>query len=54
MSGSAIDAVAVFQDFYDEEITDNIVSKAAILFSENYGVWGPLAESQWGEFAKAG
>lgn len=29
-------------------ITDDIVKSAAKLFSENYGIWGPLAEDQMG------
>jgi len=29
-------------------ITGDMVKSAAKLFSENYGIWGPLAEAQMG------
>lgn len=37
-----------------DEIADEVIKEAASLFSENYGIWGPLAETKLGPFAKAG
>jgi hypothetical protein len=43
-----------FQLYRGDQISDEILSDAAELFSENYGVWGPQASSKLGTFAKAG
>jgi hypothetical protein len=37
-----------------DEVPDEVIKEAASLFSENYGIWGPLAETKLGPFAKAG
>ena len=44
----------VYERLEDQDITDKILEDAARLFSENYGVWGPLAEENLGAFAKKG
>jgi hypothetical protein len=36
------------------DITEDVLKAAAKLFSESYGVWGPLAASKMGAFAKKG
>jgi hypothetical protein len=46
--------MATFHKYEGENISDNILCDAAKLFSENYGVWGPIAESKMGSFAKHG
>ena len=38
----------------NESITDEMLEEAAMLFSENYGVWGDQAPQLVGKFAKAG
>lgn len=43
-----------FEKFDGKEITDDILKEAVELFSKHYGIWGPLAESNLGMFAKAG
>jgi len=35
-------------------VTDSMLQEAAVLFSENYGVWGEAAAQVTGKFAKAG
>lgn len=40
--------------FEGQQITEGILKAAAMLFSENYGIWGPLAETKMGPFAKKG
>jgi hypothetical protein len=40
--------------FGDGDISDDMIAAAAKLFSENYGVWGPLAAEKMGAFAKQG
>lgn len=47
MNGS----VEKFQGF---QITSKMYEDAARLFSNNYGIWGPLAEQHMGSFAKNG
>jgi hypothetical protein len=42
------------EKFEGAAISDEIVATAAKLFSENYGVCGPLAEGKMGRFAKQG
>jgi hypothetical protein len=42
------------EKFEDENITDGMVVAAAKLFSENYGVWGPLAEENMAGHVKKG
>jgi len=42
------------EQFEGTEITDDLLASAVKLFSENYGVWGSLAESKMGSFAKKG
>lgn len=37
-----------------DEITQEMIHDAAALFSNNYGVWGPLAETKVGTFARQG
>lgn len=43
-----------FEKFEGAEITGSILEDAAGLFSANYGIWGPFAESKMGSFAKQG
>lgn len=40
--------------FDGPDITDEMLESAAQLFSSNYGVWGPLARTYMGSFAKKG
>ncbi|KAF4549670.1 Hypothetical protein D9617_20g027260 [Elsinoe fawcettii] len=42
------------EEFQGDAINDELLQAASILFSNNYGVWGPLAESKMGPFAKEG
>lgn len=43
-----------FKSFDGDRITDDMLTEAAKLFSENYGVWGEQAAQFMGKFAKAG
>jgi hypothetical protein len=43
-----------FEKFEGEAITDEMFKAAGKLFSNNYGVWGPLAESKMGDAMKRG
>jgi len=43
-----------FEIFHDDDITDTLIDEAATLFTENYGVWGPLAASELGDSFKEG
>ncbi|MCJ1377439.1 hypothetical protein MMC17_000534 [Xylographa soralifera] len=47
-------ATVTCEKLTEDEITSAILASAADLFSTNYGVWGPLAESKMGPFAKQG
>lgn len=40
--------------FEGASITGEMLSAAADLFTNNYGVWGPLAAEKMGPFAKQG
>lgn len=40
--------------FEGKEIADDLLVDAAKFFSDNYGIWGPLAEKQMGKAAKQG
>ncbi|KAL9624269.1 MAG: hypothetical protein Q9160_001516 [Pyrenula sp. 1 TL-2023] len=44
----------VFERCESPNVTDHMLEEAARLFSEDYGVWGPLAEEKLGRFAKRG
>ncbi|KAJ5894754.1 hypothetical protein N7495_006445 [Penicillium taxi] len=44
----------VFEKFEGTEISDEIIKDAAKLFSSSYGVWGLLAATKMGVFAKPG
>lgn len=44
----------IFTKHEGAAITDEQIKNAALLFSSNYGVWGPMAESKIGPFAKQG
>ena len=46
--------MATFVKYPTEDMTDNMLQDAAKLFSENYGVWGPVAEQHMGSFARQG
>ncbi|KPI45758.1 uncharacterized protein AB675_866 [Cyphellophora attinorum] len=43
-----------YQIYRGDQISEPILTDAARLFSENYGVWGLQASSKLGTFAKAG
>lgn len=40
--------------FEGDEITDDLLVAAAKFFSENYGIWGPLAAENMSKAAKQG
>lgn len=44
----------IFTKYEGVAITDEQIDNAALLFSSNYGAWGPMAESKLGPFAKQG
>ncbi|KAF9729848.1 hypothetical protein PMIN01_11781 [Paraphaeosphaeria minitans] len=44
----------VYEGFKSDEVTDEMLSEAATLFSENYGIWGQQAAKRMGQFARAG
>jgi hypothetical protein len=44
--------MATFHKYEREDLTNNMLQDAAKLFSENYGIWGPVAEQDMGSFAK--
>jgi hypothetical protein len=46
--------VPAIEKFEGEMITEEMVAAAAKLFSQNYGVWGPMAAEKIGPFAKPG
>jgi len=46
--------MATFYKYEIERVTDDMLQDAAKLFSENYGIWGPVAEQNMGVFAKQG
>jgi hypothetical protein len=46
--------MATFHKYEREDLTNNMLQDAARLFSENYGIWGPVAEQNMGSFAKQG
>jgi hypothetical protein len=46
--------VPAIEKFEGEMITEEMVAAAAKLFSQNYGIWGPLAAEKMGPFAKQG
>jgi hypothetical protein len=46
--------MATFHTYERENIPDHVLHDAAKLFSDNYGVWGPVAEQKMGSFAKHG
>jgi hypothetical protein len=46
--------MATFHTHERENIPNNILHDAAKIFSENYGVWGLIAEQKMGSFAKRG
>ena len=46
--------VPAIEKFEGEMITEEMVAAAAKLFSQNYGVWGPMAAEKIGSFAKQG
>jgi hypothetical protein len=46
--------MATFHKYEREDLTNNMLQDAARLFSENYGIWGPVAEQDMGSFAKQG
>ena len=43
-----------FEKFEGAEITSSLLEDAALLFSANYGIWGPLAAAKMGSFARQG
>jgi hypothetical protein len=43
-----------FEKYDGGQVTENMLQEAAVLFSENYGVWGENAAQATGKFAKAG
>lgn len=43
-----------FEMYQNEDINDELLKEAAQFFSENYGVWGPLACENMGSFAQQG
>jgi hypothetical protein len=44
----------LFEKYDGGQVTDSMLQEAAVLFSENYGVWGEHAAQVTGNFAKAG
>ncbi|KAG9240413.1 hypothetical protein BJ878DRAFT_430347 [Calycina marina] len=44
----------VFEKYDGGQVTDSMLQEAAVLFSENYGVWGEHPAQMTGNFAKAG
>lgn len=46
--------MATFYRYEPEDMTEAMIQDAAKLFSENYGVWGPVAEQNMGSFAQRG
>jgi hypothetical protein len=38
--------MATFHTYERENIPDHVLHDAAKLFSDNYGVWGPVAEQK--------
>ena len=46
--------MTTFHKHETEDMTDSMLQDAAKLFSENYGVWDPVAEQNMGTFAKQG
>ena len=46
--------MATFYKYEAENMTDDMLQDAAKLFSENYGVWDPIAEQNMGPSAKQG
>jgi hypothetical protein len=47
-------ATKLYEIFESNQITDEMLERAADLFNANYGTWGQLAETRMGPFAKAG
>jgi len=43
----------VFEKYDGGQVTESMLQEAAVLFSENYGVWGELAAQATGKFPKA-
>jgi hypothetical protein len=44
----------VYQTYERDQITDDMLHEAALLFSNNYGVWNEKASKIVGPFAKQG
>ena len=44
----------LFEKFDGGQVTESMLQEAAVLFSENYGVWGEHAAQATSKFAKAG
>jgi len=46
--------MTTFHKHETEDMTDIMLYDAAKLFSENYGIWGPVAQQNMGAFAEQG
>jgi hypothetical protein len=47
---STMSATIIIKKFRAHDVSEDMITQAAELFSSNYGVWGPLAEEKMGTF----
>jgi hypothetical protein len=44
----------LYEGFSSDQVTDEMLEEASVLFSRNYGVWGAKAPEKMGKFAGLG